>query len=93
MTREIIALALEGEGLKAGAQGFTIPDDREATVFVGTPGDLLPVAKVVRVELRDKYISLQTSKDERYLFAYDDVLGFRLLAGAQTRERTAGFAR
>lgn len=93
MTREIIALALEAEGLKVGAQGVAIPDEREGTFYVGTPGDLMHVSKVVKLELREKFVTLQTSKDERYFFAYEDVLGFRLVGSTQSKERSAGFAR
>jgi hypothetical protein len=93
MTREIIALALEAEGLKVGAQGVAVPDEREGTFFVGAPGDIMHVSKVVKLELREKYVALQTAKDERYFFAYEDVLGFRLAGVASAKERSAGFSR
>jgi len=93
MTKEIIALALEAEGLKAGTQGYAIPDEREASCLVSAPGELLSVSRLVTIELRDKYLALQTTKDERYIFAYEDVLGLRLMAKAQARDRSAGFAR
>lgn len=93
MTREIIAAALEAEGLKAGSQGFAIPEDREATCLISAPGDVLSVAKVVQADLREKYLFLLTSKDERYFFAYEDVLGLRLAGRATAKERSAGFSR
>ncbi len=93
MTREIIAAALEAEGLKAGAQGFVIPEEREATCLVSAPGELLTVSRVVTMDLRDKYLFLQTSKQEHFFFAYEDVLGLRITAGAQAKERSAGFTR
>jgi hypothetical protein len=93
MTREIISTALEAEGLKAGAHGFAIPEEREATCLVSSPGELFSVSRVVVLELRDKYIFLQTSKDERFIFAYEDVLGLRLLGRSQAKERSAGFSR
>lgn len=93
MTREIIAAALEAEGLKAGPQGISIPEDREATFYISGPGDLLPVGRVVRVELRDRYLHLLTGKDERYSFAYEDVLGLRTVGTGQGKERGAGFSR
>jgi hypothetical protein len=93
MTREIIALALEAEGLKAGSQGYSIPEDREATCLVSAPGDVLSVSKIVVADLRDKYLYLQTAKDERFFFAYEDVLGLRLLGKASAKERSAGFGR
>jgi hypothetical protein len=94
MTREIISAALESEGLKAGSQGFTIAEDREATCLVSSPGEVMSVSKVVVADLREKYLYLQTAKDERYFFGYDVVLGLRLLGkSSSAKERSAGFSR
>jgi hypothetical protein len=94
MTREIITQVLESEGLKAAANGFVIPEDREATALISAPGELFTVARLVLLDLREKYVFLQTSKDERFFFAYEDVLGVRILGRSQTREsRSAGFGR
>jgi hypothetical protein len=94
MTREIIVSILEGEGAQSSGGALTIREDREATCFVSTPGDLLHVARIVRVELRDKFLTLQTVKDERFAFAYEDVLGFKFAASAaHLKERAAGFVR
>ena len=90
MTREIWAQGLESEGLQASAHGFAIPENREATVFLAIPGDLFPVERVVRIELRDKLVLLENVKHERFLFAYDQVVGLRLLASAAARDRVAG---
>ena len=85
---------MEAEGLKASGQGFTIPEDREATVLVSTPGDVFSVAKVVQADLKEKYLYLQTSKDERYYFGYESVLGLKLLGKTSSaKERSAGFSR
>jgi hypothetical protein len=91
MTREIIVSILEGEGAEGKGGAFKIGDEREATCFVATPGELLAIARVIRIELKDQYISLTTAKDERFAFAYADVLGFKLAAPAQHKERAAGF--
>jgi hypothetical protein len=93
MTREIIALALESEGLKAGTNGFTIPEEREATCWVTSPGDVLTVNRIVTLDARDKYLLMKTAKDEHYYFAYEDVLGVRILGKAKEKERSAGFSR
>lgn len=93
MTREILAQALETEGLQAGNQGFAIPENREATFFVAVPGDLFPVERVVRVELKDKLVLLENVKRERFFFGYDSVLGLRVLASAAARDRAPGFGR
>ena len=91
MTREIIMQILESEGAKGGTNGFSIRDDREATCFVSAPGELLQIPRLVKIDLKEKFVSLQTNKDERFLFAYEDVLGFKI-AAARTGERSAGFS-
>jgi hypothetical protein len=91
MTREIIVSIMEGEGVDARAGTYKIGEEREATCFVSTPGELLAIARVVRIELKDAYVSLTTAKDERFAFSYPDVLGFKLAAAAQHKERSAGF--
>ena len=93
MTREILVLALEAEGLQAGNQGYAVPENREATIFIASPGDVFPIERVSRVELRDKLILLENTKRERFYFSYEDVLGMRLVASAAARERAAGFGR
>ena len=60
---------------------------------MAAPGDVLPVNKVVRVELRDKALCLHTVKDEHFWFTYDLVLGLRVLAAKPGKERLAGFAK
>jgi hypothetical protein len=93
MTREIITHVLESEGLKSGAHGFAIAEEREATCLISSPGEVYAVSRVVMLELRDKYVFLQTGKDERFFFAYEDVLGVRILGRTQTKDRSAGFGR
>ena len=91
MTREILAQALAAEGLESTNQGYVVPENRETTVFVAAPGDILPVDRVVRIDLKDKVVLLENVKHERYYFAYENVLGLRLHAPASARDRVAGF--
>lgn len=93
MTREIIANILENEGSEGRAGAYKIREEREATCFIATPGELLAIGRVVRLELKDQYVALATAKDERFAFAYEDVLGFKLTVVAQTKDRSAGFSR
>ena len=90
MTREILAHTLESEGLQAGNQGYAIPENREATFFVALPGDMFPVERVVRVELRDKLVLLQNARHERFFFGYENVAGLRLLGSVAARDRVPG---
>ena len=91
MTREIIVSILEGEGAEGKGGTFKIGEEREATCFVATPGELLAIGRVIKIELKDAYLALLTAKDERFAFGYQDVLGFKLAAAAQHKERSAGF--
>ena len=93
MTREIIANILENEGAEGRGGSYKVREEREATCFVSTPGDLLAIARVIRVELKDHYVAFTTAKDERFAFAYEDVLGFKLAAASLAKERSAGFSR
>lgn len=94
MTRGIIASVLEREGATTKAGALTIPADKDATCFVSTPGDLLAIARVIRAELYDHHLVLSTAKEERFAFAYEDVLGFKLAAPSnQAKDRSAGFSR
>jgi hypothetical protein len=70
MTREIIVNILEGEGAEGKGGAFKIPEAREATCFISNPGELLAIARVVKIELKDQYLTLSTAKDERFVFAY-----------------------
>lgn len=93
MTREIILSILESEGAETKGSTLSFREDREVTCFVSAPGEILNVARVVRVELKDKFVTLQTSKDERYAFAYEDVLGFKSATATNLKDRSAGFGR
>jgi len=93
MTREIIVSILESEGAEGKGGTFKIPEAREATCFISNPGDLLAVARVVKVDLKEQFIGLTTAKDERFVFSYQDVLGFKLAAATSGKDRSAGFSR
>jgi hypothetical protein len=93
MTREMLAAALEAEGLKAANHAFAIPDNRDATCFVSGAGDIMPIARVVKLELLSGIVRIETTKQEHLYFAYEDVLGLRLLAAPAAKDRAAGFSR
>ena len=97
MTKETIAQVLEAEGIGSGKEikegRFTVPENREAVILIATPGDVMPVERLVSVELRDKYLVVENAKHERHFITYDSVLGLRLLSTPAARERVAGFGR
>jgi hypothetical protein len=93
MTREIILSILESEGAETKGGTLAFREDREVTTFISAPGEILHVARVVRVELKDKFVALQTTKDERFAFAYEDVLGFKFATAINVKDRSAGFGR
>jgi hypothetical protein len=93
MTREIILSILESEAAESKGGAAILREDRDVTAFVSAPGEVLNVARIVRVELKDKFVALQTAKDERFVFAYEDVLGFKFATAATIKDRSAGFGR
>jgi len=94
MTRDVIVQLWEAEGAKLAGQAITVREEREATCFVQTRGEVMSIGRLNRLELRDGFIAIQTSKEERYVFAYEDILGFKLAApSAPNKDRPAGFGR
>ncbi|HEX7508291.1 MAG TPA: hypothetical protein VF550_16065 [Polyangia bacterium] len=93
MTKETLLYALGAEGLKVANDGVAIPDERDASFLVSAPGETIQVGKVIKLELRDRALCLETNKGERYWFSYDLVLGMRVRAVAETKAHGAGFAR
>ena len=93
MTREIIVQIWESEGAKLQGQSVAIREEREATCFVSTPGEVMAISRITKLDLREGFIALQTSKDERFVFAYDDILGFKLATPATPKDRPTGFGR
>jgi hypothetical protein len=91
MTKDSIAQALEASGVSAGGQGYQIPENREGACLIATPGEVFSVDRLVRMDLRDKYVLLENSKHELFFFPYELVLGLRLLAAAASAR--AGFGR
>jgi len=94
MTRDTIVQLWEAEGAKLTGHSVNIREDREATCFIQTKGDVMSIARVTKLDLRDSFIAIQTSKDERFVFAYEDILGFKLSSIAVAKDRPpAGFGR
>ena len=94
MTREIIVQIWESEGAKLTGNTLVIREEREATCFIETKGELMAISRVNKLDLGEGFISIGTAKDERYVFGYADVLGFKLSGPTTpTRDRPAGFGR
>ena len=93
MTREMIVQIWESEGMKPSGHTLSIREDREATCFIQTAGEGMSIARVTKLELRDGFLCMQTVKDERFVFAYEDVLGWKLSPATTPKDRGAGFAR
>lgn len=71
----------------------SVPEDREATVFIANPGETIQVSKVVTIELYDNQVCLETGKNDRFWFGYEQVFGVRLLPAKVAKERAAGFSK
>jgi hypothetical protein len=93
MTRDIIVSILESEGAEAKGGALAFREDRDVTCFISAPAELMAVPRVLKVELKDKFVSMLTAKDERFSFAYEDVLGFKVAAAVHAKDRSAGFGR
>jgi hypothetical protein len=93
MTREMIVQIWEAEGTRPSGHTLTIREDREATCFIETKGELMTVARVTKLDLHDGFIAIGTAKDERFVFAYEGILGFKLSSPATPKDRPAGFGR
>ena len=93
MTKETLLHALEAERIKPSADGIRIPDDRDATFIIANPGETMQIGKVVRIELRDSVLCLESSKGERFWFTYDLLLGVRVRGAQVAKDHTAGFSR
>ena len=83
----------ESEGAKLTGQAVNIREEREATCFIQSAGEVMAIARISKIELRDGFLAMQTSKDERFVFAYEDVLGFKLSSPSTPKDRPAGFGR
>ena len=93
MTKETLLFALGAEGLKPGSEGVFIPDERDASFIVAGPGETIQVGKVIKIELRDSAICLETTKGERFWFTYDLLLGMRVRAVKDTKDHGPGFSK
>jgi hypothetical protein len=93
MTREMIVQIWESEGTKIAGNTLAIREEREATCFIETKGEVMSISRVTRLELADGFVAIGTAKDEKYVFAYPEVLGFKLSTPATPRDRPAGFGR
>lgn len=93
MTKDTIVSVLESEGLKGGAKGFDLPEGRELDTFVRSSSDMLTVGRICHLELQDKFICFENRKGERFFFAYEDIVGFRVGKEEGGKDRSAGFYR
>jgi len=93
MTKETLIQALEAEGLKAGGENIAVPDERDASFIVASPGETIQVGKVIKIELRATSFCLETTKGERYWFTYDLLIGLRVRAAETGKDRPTGFNR
>jgi hypothetical protein len=93
MTKETLLHALEAERLKSAGDGIHVPDDRDATFIVAGSGEMIQIAKVVKIDLRDSVLCLETAKGERFWFTYDLILGLQLRSAKTAKDHGAGFSR
>ena len=93
MTKDTLLFALGTERLEKVGDSITVPEERDATFIVAGSGETIQVGKVVRIELRDSVLCLETAKGERFWLTYDLVLGLQLRSAKTTADHGPGFAR
>jgi hypothetical protein len=95
MTKDTLIHVLQAERIDTGDGGgaITVPEEREATVLVAGPGEIMQVGKVACLEARESALCIETTKGERFWFTYDLVLGLQLRSGRLAKEQPAGFGR
>ena len=94
MTKDTIVSVLESEGIKGGTTGYQLPEGRELDCFIRSSAEVLTVSKVGRVALPEKFLTLENRKGEKFFFAYEDVVGFRIGLQESSKDRSAaGFFR
>ena len=93
MTKDTIVSILDSEGIKGGAKGLDLPEGRELDIFIRSSADMMTVGRISHLEPQDKFICLQNRKGERFFFAYEDVVGFRVGKEEGGKDRSAGFNR
>jgi hypothetical protein len=93
MTKDTLLFALGAERLASSGDSITVPEERDATFMVAGSGETIQIGKVVRIELRDAAVCLETAKGERFWLGYDLVLGLQLRSAKTANEHGAGFAR
>lgn len=91
MTREMIVQIWESEGAKLSGHAVSVREEREATCFIQTHGEVMSIARITKLSLADGFISLHNAKDEHFIFPYDAVLGFKISTTAAPKDRPAGF--
>jgi hypothetical protein len=93
MTKETLLHVLGAEGLKVASDVVTIPDERDASFIVAGPGETIQVSKVIKLEMRDSALCVETTKGERFWFTFDLLLGVRLTTARTAKDHAAGFTR
>jgi hypothetical protein len=93
MTKDTLLLALGAERLANAGDSISVPEERDATFIMAGSGETIQIGKVVKIELRDAALCLETSKGERFWLGYDLVLGLQLRSAKTANEHAAGFAR
>jgi len=93
MTKDTLLFALGAERLANTGDGITVPEERDATFMVAGSGETIQIGKVVRIELHDAALCLETAKRERFWLTYELVLGLQLRSAKTANEHAAGFAR
>jgi len=83
---ELLAEASGKRGKNSGSHEFAEQD--KASALLANQGALYTIDELVRVEVKDRYLTLRTVRGEVYLLGLDHLVGFKL---SRAKKDAAGF--
>jgi phenylpyruvate tautomerase PptA (4-oxalocrotonate tautomerase family) len=79
-------------GARKDGAALLVPEAAEASVFVGLEGETLAIARVVRLEVADTLVVIDTAKGDRFVIAAEDVRAVKIdRTESSRRGGAAGF--
>jgi hypothetical protein len=83
----------QGQARKDGAS-YALPAEVEVTLFVALAGETVQVPRVVRLEVADPFVYLDTARSERFVLGPEDVRLIKIDRSETARHKGgAGFNR
>ena len=92
-TEQLVDMLTKSAGAKKDGAVYLVPDGH-LSLYFAFPSDTLVVGRILRVEIQDPFVRLDTAKGERFVLPVEDVRGIKVeIEGAAGKDRSAGFTR